>query len=200
MSTTTEQISLKSFMFYALLWLPLAFFIWFYLASFFVAPVALFLDWLLPALMPQLFDAVSQQGYTLDMETLIALPPAMVGGREGALATISVNPMIYGYGLPLFAGLIMAAPGRTRIQLLQILLGWVVICLVQCWGVSWRALKVLAFDMGEQISASVPLPNEVIALGYQLGYLILPALVPVVLWIALNPGFLRLLVERRTEP
>jgi hypothetical protein len=39
-----------------------------------------------------------------------------------------------------------------------------------------------------------------IALAYQFGYLILPAVVPVVLWIALNRAFIEQLVGWRGEP
>jgi hypothetical protein len=69
------------------------------------------------------------------------------------------------------------------------LLGYVCIMLVQVWGVVWQSLKLLAFNFGpdaHQVVIDAGISVELIALCYQLGVLIFPPLVPVILWVLCN--------------
>jgi len=69
------------------------------------------------------------------------------------------------------------------------LIGYSVITLVQIWGVVWESLKMLAFNFGEQTHAIVMshgVSDASIALGYQLGTLIFPALAPIFVWVLSN--------------
>src|SRR5947209_2197250 len=103
----------------ALLWLPLAFFVWFWFAAPLVWPVIQLAKLVLLKTWPSLFTAISQGADLLDAQ-------GHVLGHMGYLMQISsgvlvnaaapaappqfgfvepvVNPMIYGYALPLFAG------------------------------------------------------------------------------------------------
>jgi hypothetical protein len=61
--------------------------------------------------------------------------------------------------------------------------------LVQVWGVVWQTLKMLAFNFGpdtHQVVVNAGISEELIALCYQLGVLILPSLTPVILWVLAN--------------
>ncbi len=61
--------------------------------------------------------------------------------------------------------------------------------LIQVWGVVWQALKMLAFNFGgdaHQVVAGAGVSYELIALCYQLGVLIFPPLVPIILWVLAN--------------
>ena len=67
-----------------------------------------------------------------------------------------------------------------------LLTGYVCVMLIQVWGVVWQTLKMLAFNFGadaHQVVIDAGIPDELIALCYQLGVLIFPPLVPVVLWV-----------------
>jgi hypothetical protein len=69
------------------------------------------------------------------------------------------------------------------------LIGYSVITLVQIWGVVWQSLKMLSFNFGEQthvIVLSHGVSDASIALGYQLGTLIFPALAPIFVWVLTN--------------
>jgi hypothetical protein len=71
----------------------------------------------------------------------------------------------------------------------------VTITAVQIWGVVWQSLKMLAFNFGSQthvIIEEAGISDEVIAMCYQLGSLILPALAPIFVWVLSN----RALVEQ----
>jgi hypothetical protein len=64
-------------------------------------------------------------------------------------------------------------------------------------------LKTLAFDAGQEGAAAIAgagLSAPVIALAYQFSFLIVPAVVPAVLWIGLNRDFIQGLVGSAREP
>ncbi|MGA9574242.1 MAG: exosortase H-associated membrane protein, partial [Lysobacterales bacterium] len=109
------------------------------------------------------------------------------GSRE-ALGFI-VNPLIFGYGLPLLFGLVMASSAPKLKKLYVLLGGYVAVMLIQVWGVVWQSLKMLAFNFGDdahQVVVNAGISDELIALCYQLGVLILPPLVPIILWVLAN--------------
>jgi len=73
--------------------------------------------------------------------------------------------------------------------MLTLLAGYVLIMLVQVWGVVWQALKMLSFNFGadaHQVVINAGISDELIALSYQLGVLIFPPLAPVMLWVLFN--------------
>ena len=100
-----------------------------------------------------------------------------------------VNPLVYTYGLPLLFGLVMGSDVSWLRKLIIMLIGYVAITLVQIWGVVWLSLKMLAFNFGSQTHAIVAahgVSDGAIALGYQLGTLILPPLAPIFVWVLSN--------------
>lgn len=184
---------LKSLLFLALLWLPLSFFVWFYFAQVFVMPIASLAFAVLDSLMPSTFGSIEQSGHLL---TLITTLPVMIEGRAG-VATVEVNPMIYGYCIPVLVGLVMATPLRGIQRLWQIALGTFVLTLVQTFGTVFDVLKNVALrtgDVGAKAIADAGISIDLIAFCYQFGYLVLPAIVPVILWVAFNQSFIRALV------
>lgn len=189
---------IKEMLLAAVLWLPLCFFLWFYLASPIIFPVSSLSGWILTGLFPDLIIEVKQFGFMLEVTTAI---PADLGPgqqRPGTpVVALDVNPMIYAYGLPLLAGLVMATPLSPGRRALQIGVGFLVLTPVQVWGICWEVLKILALDVGSQAGeamAATDLNLNVVALCYQFGYLILPAVTPVVVWILFNRPFLETLV------
>jgi len=185
-----EQI--KELFILSALWLPLGFFLWFYFSEQLVKPAGWLSGWLLSTFLPNAIEGINQVSFKFEIETLIP-HDQLVQGRV-ALLTFDVNPMIYAYGVPLFFGLVMATPPLTALQrALQIFIGYTLLIGVQVWGVCWEVLKDLALNfgvLGAQAVAETGLPTTLIALCYQLGYLILPPVIPLVIWILLNKKFL----------
>lgn len=197
---------LRRFLLTALLWLPAAFFLWFWLAGVLVWPIAALSRIIILHSWPQLFSDLEQHGFLIDVTTRVLVHQASTGGQMklGELV-LSINPMAYGYSLPLFAGLVMATPAVSAIKPgLQLLIGSVLIVSAQVLGVAAEALKLLAFDAGTEGATVIDragLSADAIALAYQFGYLILPAVVPAALWILLNRRFIEMLTNRsRVEP
>lgn len=182
----------------AALYLPLGFFIWFYLASALMWLPARIVHAATTGFFPDLFERIVQLGFHLEVQTQIQLSRPVEG--QVALLNTDVNPMIYAWGMALLFGLIMATPMSARRRALQMLIGYLVISLVTAWGVFWEIWTNLSFRLGPEAAAAVAetsLSPTMIALFYQLGYLMLPAVVPLATWILMNRPFLEQIVLTR---
>ena len=175
----------------AALYLPLGFFLWFSFGSALMWLPSKLAEWALTGFYPDLFERVVQFGYQLEIQTAIRME-RMVEGRV-ALLNNDVNPMIYAWGMALLFGLIMATPMGAKARAVQLVVSYLVISAVTAWGVFWQTWTDLAFRIGPEAAAAVaqagPSPT-LIALCYQLGYLMLPAVVPLATWILMNRPFL----------
>jgi len=186
---TTQDLRLSELLILACLWMIFGFMLWYYLSAFHGAPVRMLASKILSMILGNDFLNIipnPDRHYLFQVQTniLFQFPD---GSREN-LGFI-VNPLIFGFGLPLLFGLVMAS-GVSFLRKLVILLGgYVVVMLIQVWGVVWQSLKMLSFNFGReasQVVANAGISNELIALCYQLGVLILPPLVPIILWVLAN--------------
>ena len=188
----------------ALLWLPLSFFLWFAFASPLVWPVVRIAKLGLLSLWPELFADVVQLGHSMEVTTQVLVNQVTESGVSGiGQLILTQNPLIYGYSLPLFSGLVMATPMLARWRLLQLALAFAAIWTAQAFGVVTGCLKMLAFESGAAGAAAIArstLSPDAIALAYQFGYLILPAVLPVALWLSFNRHFIDTLVHPVAEP
>jgi hypothetical protein len=196
MSKDVKQKSpIKILLLSTILFLPLCFFIWFYTSSLLVIPVRYLLNSVLALWQSDLFNSVTQNHYLLTIETLIFPSTTFAGqGSKLAVLDVSVNPMLYGYGLAVISGLVLSTPGLTKMtRILQISIGYVLIVLIQTFGCFWEMIKHLIFSAGPDAHEAIintGLQIEFVALMYQLSYLILPAVLPIAYWIAMNSVFI----------
>ena len=104
----------------------------------------------------------------------------MVGVVAGAFMQPELPPaMIAATGFILLLFLHVARIGRPYAPVEMVLVGVIVFAITQ---------------------APLLWPSDAVALGYQFGYLILPAVTPVAMWILLNARFLEELVGWHGEP
>jgi hypothetical protein len=175
----------------AALYLPMGFFLWFWFGSALMWFPARIADLALSGLFPSMFDDVVQLGMRLEIQTSIQMTRTVEG--RVALLNTDINPMIYAWGMALLFGLIMATPMTVRRRIGQMLIAYVVVSVVTAWGVFWESWTNLAFRLGPDAAAAVAesgMPMTMVALFYQLGYLMLPAVVPLATWILMNRPFL----------
>jgi|SRR5690606_6032345 len=195
---------IKELLVSSVLYLPLGFFVWFTAATLLVLPVHYLAEWILVTWQPDLFKGISQNRYWFSVETLIFPAQQFVGqGEKLAVLDVMINPMKYGYGLAVFAGLVISVPNLKITQRLgQITIGYLFICLIQTNGVFWETCKSLLFSGGDAFVAidATGINHNLVAAMYQMSYLIIPAVVPIVLWIVLNRQFIEQLIAwRETE-
>jgi len=188
-NNNTTDLRLGELLILAFLWMVFGFMLWYYLSAFHGVPVRLLAGKILSQILGEPFWNIvvnPDHHYLFMVQTHI--PFQFPDGSREALGFV-VNPLIYGYGLPLLFGLVMASGVRFLKKLLILLAGYAVVTLVQVWGVVWQSLKMLAFNFGpdaHQLVTSAGVSDELIALCYQLGVLIFPPLVPVILWVLAN--------------
>ena len=188
-AANTEELRLSEFLILACLWMVFGFMLWYYLSAFHGAPVRIVANEILTRVLGSEFMNIipnPEHHYLFQVQTRI--PFQFPDGSREALGFI-INPLIYGFGLPLLFGLVMASGVSFLRKMGTLLVGYVCVMLVQVWGVVWQTLKMLAFNFGpdaHQLVVDAGISDEVIALCYQLGVLIFPPLVPIILWVLAN--------------
>lgn len=178
--------TLGKFVLRTLLWLPPCLVAW-YLGAHYHAGVAGALAHLLVnGFQPGIVSALEQPGIDLVFVTTLAVHPEP--GLTGLLVP-EVNPLLYTYGLAFFVALMFAANAKGW----KILVGAVALLPFQSWGIAFDLLVQLGVKLGPDIAAQAGLfgwRREAVALGYQIGNLIFPSLIPVVLWAGFNRSFI----------
>jgi hypothetical protein len=184
-----EKLTLSELLILASMWMLFGFMLWFYLSAFHGAPARLAAEAILQNVLGSDFSRIivePNQNFLYQVETNIAF--TFRDGTTDALGFV-VNPLIFSYGLPLLFGLVMGSNVSWLRKFVIMLIGYAVITGVQIWGVVWQSLKMLAFNFGAQthtVVASHGVSDASIALGYQLGTLIFPALAPIFVWVLSN--------------
>ena len=184
-----EELKLSELLILASMWMLFGFMLWFYLSAFHGAPARMVADQILSYLLQSDFSRIIEepnQHFLFQVETTI--PYTFRDGTTELLGFV-VNPLVFSYGLPLLFGLVMGSDVSWLRKAVILLIGYVVILGVQIWGVVFQSLKMLSFNFGQQtheIVLSHGISDATIALGYQLGTLILPALAPIFVWVLTN--------------
>jgi hypothetical protein len=183
----TMASPLTRFVLKVLGWLPLAFAAWYFAAPLLVWPVGLAVDAATQGFFGDLVHQVIQEGSTITFVTTLKPGQATRSGN----ITVDVNTLLYTFGMPLFAALVVAArePRWPR----KLAIGYAVLLPAVAWGVLADFLKNVAITSGTFVAAQAGFPaweREMIAFAYQFGSLILPTVVPAVTWVLLHRAFL----------
>jgi len=185
---------LHRFMLGVLIFFPLTFFLWYVSATYHLAPITLITGKFVSIVVPDALMWLRLDGHMLvlasnfghDSSGMIVSPPV---GDD--VLGFHLNPLIYSYSLPLLAALILATPSARKWS--NLLWGIVLILPTEIFSMTFSVLKTLTFDVGAAFQAQQrisPTEADVIALGYQVGTLLLPMIAPLIIWVALNRDFL----------
>ena len=177
------------FLLLSILWLIVLLPLWYVLARWFAAPAI----WLAGAVMKLSFswvDGWHQDGVTAVLHTLVQV--RMKGPQGDMLGELApeVSYPTYGYGLVLLWAMLLAS--RTERWWLKGLIGSVLLVPVQAWGIGFQWLRDVVLLSGPYGAAYLkysPLAQNAVAYGYQFGFLMLPPVTPIVLWLAFNKRF-----------
>jgi hypothetical protein len=169
-------------------WLPPAFLVWYFAAPVLLWPVKLVVSLVARLGFADLVRAVEQHGSNLTFVTTLHPGEARV---QGATIAVDVDLLVYSLGLPFFAALVGAArePGRAQ----RLALGFLAMLPFIAWGALAEFLKHVAITAGPLVASQTGFAawqRELIAFAYQLGSLILPTVVPAILWVALHRAYL----------
>ena len=187
-ATTVGRFALRT-----LGWLPVAFAVWYVAAPVILYPVTLIVRAAAYTTMRALVGGVEQSRAIVTFVTTLKV--ATLTPR--AVLTVDVNMLLYAFGLPLFAALTLAAHERDWKRHLAV--GYAVLLPLIACCVLADFLKNVAITAGPAIAAQagfVAWQREAIAFAFQFGSLILPAVAPAVLWVALHGRFVAALRPR----
>jgi len=175
------------FLLLSIVWLMVLLPLWYWAARWLAAPAI----WLAGTVMQAIFpwvDGWTQEGVTAVLHTLVQVRmPGTQGDRLGELAP-EVSFPTYGYGLVLLWAMLLAS--RTESWWLKGLLGSLLLIPVQAWGICFQWLRDVVLMSGSAAYLKYsPLAANLIAYGYQFGFLMLPPVTPILLWLLFNKRF-----------
>ena len=176
-----------------LAWLPLAFAVWYVLAPIILFPAEALVRGRVHAFFRGLVTSIESHGGVLSFVT--TLRPGE--SRGGGVLSVDVNMLLYAFGLPLFVALTLAA--RQRPLWRPLVIGYFAMMPFIAWGVLADFLKNVAITASPLVVTQAnfgALARDIIVFAYQMGSLIMPAVVPAVAWVLTHRSFLTRLRSR----
>lgn len=216
---SNSSLSPQIFLLRTLLGLPILFLIWYWLAPWLMRPALELAKYVLFFGLPNLIETTDIQAYYLINHTYLGastsaeLPQGLArfapnffttGQHYPFLFNLPINSLKYAYGLPILAALVGASPTPIASKLKVLLLGFGLVSLIVVWGLYFNTANLLALDLKptltDQAKLLWPLLNEdymqiLLALGYRIGFLIFPVVLPIMLWAQQHPALLQQLIH-----
>lgn len=113
--------------------------------------------------------------------------------------SVLVNPLLYGYGIPMIVALTLAGFGGWPQKLGKAAIGVLLYLPVQAFGVYFDGLIHLELQLADSVGGSlfaVEWKREAVRLAYQLGFLILPGVMAILIWVVLNANGLQIMAKK----
>jgi hypothetical protein len=133
----------------------------------------------------------------VEVDTRIDVFVPNSGGKRADIVVDAV-PSRYAYGLPILLALLFAARGPKRLA--RALAGYALLLPAQAFSLTFYLLMQMVLGaQGDRVALKVASWQlDVIAYGYQLGVLVVPTLVPVLLWLWLDKAFVADILRRQS--
>jgi len=185
--TAAAQAGLPRFVLLTLAWLPVTFAVWYFAAPILLYPAFALAEAVLRFGFADLVRAVSMDGATAVVLTTLKPGQAAAGGQ----VSVDVNLLLYSFGMPMFAALVLAARVARWPRVLVV--GLAAMLPFVAWGVIADFLRNVAITAGPAIASQTGFTQgqrETIVFAYQFGTLILPTVVPAAVWVLTHRPFL----------
>jgi hypothetical protein len=163
--------------------------VWYLAGPVLAWPIALLTRVVTRLAFADLVGVVEQHGHVLTIVS--TLKTTLATASNAGVISVDVDVLLYSFGLPMLAALILAA--RQPHTMRRLILAYFVLAPFVTWGLVAEFLKHLVFDTSVTVAAQAgfsPLQREVIAFAYQFGSLILPTVAPAVFWVLTHRRFL----------
>jgi len=170
---------------------------WYFLAEWLAAPALELAGGLMHFVFPTWAEGVQRSGTVGALITRVGVYIPQQGQMLLADMTPEVNFLKYGYGVVLLWAMLLAS--RPPRWLLKIAIGTLVLVPVQAVSLCFHWLRDIAFQGGAKAQMTTHIAGwqlEAIAFAYQFSFLVLTPLVPVIVWLALDPQFVKPLWEQ----
>lgn len=161
--------------------------LWYWGRDYVVIPVAWLAEVFMRYFFPGWVSGTELDGINQILITRLGVP---VSGRVADLMP-EASVLTYCYGLPLLSALFLAARAKGVWWKLPV-------CAIgllpfQAWGVCFAWLVQVAVQSGQFTRSTTYFTSwdvNMIGLGYQMGFLLLPTLVPMLMWMYLERSFI----------
>lgn len=186
-----QKVSVKGFLFKILIWLPITFALWYFLTPAILYILSYLSKTVLTLLISQ--AVVNVEVYENVLHIVTPFTAEKTNEINKGQLVFAINAMKYGYGIALFVAMLLATPDKLSNKLQNLYIGILILLIVQVWGVTFDTLQTLLFKLGMGIAETLnttAFTRELIALGYQMGYLILPSVTPILMWFVMYQGHL----------
>ncbi len=203
---TVERSTMQSgpfaqFVLRVLGWLVVTLFVWWFTSPLLTWPVALLADLSARIGFADLVQTVEQHGDSISFVTSLKAASSTIGGNPSGLVSDKIDVRHYSFGLPLLAALILAARAPHRLR--NLLIGFAVSVPFQTWGVLAEFLSDVASGFGPIVASQTGFSagqRELITFAYQFGTLILPTVVPAIVWVLMHRSVLQVFADSQTQP
>jgi hypothetical protein len=181
---------LPRFILIVLAWLVVTFALWWIASPILMWPAKLLVQLIARFGFPDLVQAIEQSGIPPVITFATTLRPGQAQVASAQI-TVDVNTLLYSFGIPLYAALVVAArePHWPR----KLAIGYAVLLPFVAWGVLADFLRNIAITSGPLVASQTgfsAVQREMIAFAFQFGSLILPTVVPAATWVLTHRAFL----------
>lgn len=144
---------------------------------------------------PYWVESVNKSPELIEVQSRLQV--AMKGGVGEVI--VGADPSHYAYGLPILWALLLAVGGSGRIG--KLALGYVMLLPAQAFSLTMDLVKQMAMAVpgGARVLHIDQWQLELIGLGYQLGTLVLPTVVPIAIWLWLDWASAQQLMQFKSE-
>lgn len=193
-----QKRSIYRFFLEVLAWLIICFISWFLLAKILNIPLIWLSEWFFGWITGDVVNDVSMHGgatYGVINQQFVIhtnIPPP----DEHPVFTVA-RPLIYGYGLAVFAAMTLATPKDEGRKWAEIGVAYIVFLFVQLFGMMNKMYMDLVFFAPESISQYFPWVEgriDLLVASYQISTLVLPPVMPLILWILFNVSYMETLI------
>lgn len=202
MTKKHKKRSIYRFFGEVLVWLVVCFIAWFLSARILNIPLIWLSEWFLGLISNGVIDDVTMRSggsaYKIINQQFIIHTKIPPPGAQPVIA--ATMPLIYGYGLALFAAMTLATPKDESKKWRDIGIAYVVFLFVQLFGIMNKTFMDLVFYAPKSISSYFPLVEQhidILGTSYQISTLVLPPLTPLILWILFNANHMEKLVGHK---
>lgn len=185
--TQNKNSDVLAFLGKVLLWMPVTFTLWYFVMPAIAFVSAFVADMALPFFADHVIQSIEVNGRAIKVITPF-------GGQS-----FPIRVMNYAYSFPFLLAMILASPDSVLGKIKKYAISIIPLFLVVLWGVVFGTFGVLAFHLGQEVAQQLHTTSTtrlIISLGFQLGKLMIPPLVPIILWLYLYRDYARQLVPR----
>lgn len=189
------KFSLRRYFFRVVLWLPLFFVLWYYLAGFLTIVPAHLSEWLIELIRPG--SLVQVDWVDRHLEYVSSFMVAAPDGVRTGQAVVTINPLMYSWNIPVLLALCYAVD-EALFSNKRVIFAVVALFPMHAWGLVAEFFVSVMFRMGGEVSAQLSVSSwqqELAALCYQFGYLMLPVIGTVSVWFLTNRALVQQLID-----